>query len=415
MIPSPAVPDSFESDMILRRLRLTTLVPCVGVGVLLLSAKLTGLLSAILLVGILIVLHELGHFLAARRMGVPVDVFSVGFGQRLCGFQWKETDVRLSLIPLGGYVRLAGEESEVGTGATEDHPLFKKPYHQRMFFYSGGIIANVLTTLVLMVPLQIQQGRTVARTVSPVAVGEVVAGMPAAAAGLQVGDKLLAVGEVRFPGALWNDAVAHIQSRGGQPLTLEVDRNGQRLSLTLVPVGKPGSGRIGVAPGETALQAETRPLQAMDLVQGVGSAFKATGAMAYKVAGDYFRLFTGQLSVKEIGGPVSIVRIGSQAAQAGWYSFLFFAAYISINLAVLNALPIPGLDGSHALILTLERIRRKDFSIAVKERILATGFYLMLGLLVVVWIGEIKGQNAGWRGNQKGASRHLNGGVGAWN
>jgi len=361
-----------------------TLVPCVGIGALLLSPKVTGLLSALLLVGVLITLHELGHFLMARRMGVPVDVFSIGFGPRLFGFRWKETDVRLAAVPLGGYVRLAGEESEVGTGMTESHPFFQKPYHQRLLFYAGGIIANVLTALVLMVPLKIDDARITVRTTSPVTIGEVIAGLPAAQAGLQVGDQLLAVGPVRFPGATWEEAVAHIQSQAGQVLVVEVERQGTRRQVNLTPVGKAGAGRVGIAPGDAKVEVERRPLTVKDVGVGLRDAAYQTWQLAARVTGDYTRLFTGQLSIKELGGPVSIVRIGSQAAQAGWRSFLFFAAYISMNLAVLNALPIPGLDGSHALILTLERIRRKDFSLEVKEKILTAGFYVLLGVLVLV-------------------------------
>lgn len=370
--------------MLLRRLRLMTLVPCVGIGFLLLSPKLTGLVSALLLVGVLITLHELGHFLMARRMGAAVDVFSIGFGPRLVGFQWKETDVRLAAIPLGGYVRLAGEDSEVGTGLSEDHSFFQKPYHQRVLFYAGGIIANVLTTLVLLMPLRVDDARSRITYTGPVPVESVIGGMVAEKAGVKAGDKVLAIGELTFPGADAEKVVPYIRSKGGQSLPITLERGGERLTLNVVPEGSAGQGRIGVQFGTAEHRVDRDPLSMGTLSTGLKDAFKGTWDLAAKVAGDYYRLFTGQLSVKELGGPVSIVRIGSQAAQAGWRVFLFFAAYISMNLAVLNALPIPGLDGSHALILTIERLRRKNFSIAVKERILTAGFYVLLGVLVLV-------------------------------
>lgn len=300
MVPAPAVPGFFEIVMPLRRLRLMTLVPCVGVGFLLLSSKLTGLVSAMLLVGVLITLHELGHFLMARRMGAPVDVFSIGFGPRLCGFQWKETDVRLAAIPLGGYVRLAGEDSEVGTGLSESHPFFQKPYHQRLLFYAGGILANVLTTLVLLLPVRIDETRATVVCTSPVAVESVVSGQAADKAGLKAGDRVLALGDLVFPGADAEKIVPTIRARGGQPLPLLVERAGERLTLTVVPDGVAGSGRVGVQFGPTDTRVDRRPLTRADVVTGVKDAFKGTWDLAARVAGDYGRLFSGKLSVKWI-------------------------------------------------------------------------------------------------------------------
>lgn len=384
MIAPPAVPDSLENSMPFRRLRLMTFVPCVGIGFLLLSPKVTGLLSALLLVGVLITLHELGHFLAARRMGAPVDVFSIGFGPRLFGFQWKETDVRLAAIPLGGYVRLAGEDSEVGTGLSEDHSFFQKPYHQRLLFYAGGIIANVLTALVLLAPLRVDEARSRITFLGPMPVESVIGGKVADKAGVKAGDKMLSIGELTFPGADPEKAVPYIRSKGGKSLPITLERGGERLTVHVVPEGAAGEGRIGLQFGTPEYRVDRDPLTLASAGTGLKGAVTGTWDLAAKVAGDYYRLFTGQVSVKELGGPVSIVRIGSQAAQAGWRVFFFFAAYISMNLAVLNALPIPGLDGSHALILTIERLRRKNFSIAVKERILTAGFYVLLGVLVLV-------------------------------
>ncbi len=372
--------------MLLRRLRLMTFVPCVGIGFLLLSPKVTGIVSALVLVGVLITLHELGHFLAARRMGAPVDVFSIGFGPRLFGFQWKETDVRLAAVPLGGYVRLAGEDSEVGTGLSEDHSFFKKSYGQRMLFYSGGIIANVLTAFVIFTAVSVYQSRVVAMhpEPSPLLVMDVIKGGAAEAAGLKVGDQINRLGPLAFPGASDQEAIAHIRSMAGKPLELEVTRMGSTLKITATPKDEGGAGRIGIQFQPSRFQYDMRAIQVGDLWTGLKAGLQRTGNSALETARGYSRLFTFRISASEVGGPIAIVRSGSQAAQDGWMNFFMFAAFISMNLAVLNALPIPGLDGSHALILTIERLRRKNFTIAVKERILTTGFYLLLGLLVFV-------------------------------
>ncbi|HWQ07998.1 MAG TPA: site-2 protease family protein, partial [Holophaga sp.] len=129
-------------------------------------ANATGIAGAILMIGVLIFLHELGHFLAAKRMGLPVETFSLGFGPRLFGFKWKETDVRLAALPLGGYVKLAGYNPEEPESA-DPHGFLKQPYHRRMLFYSGGILANLLTAYVLLSVVGIDQSRITSATPKP--------------------------------------------------------------------------------------------------------------------------------------------------------------------------------------------------------------------------------------------------------
>src|SRR5690348_12178614 len=144
------------------------------------------------MLGGLIFLHELGHFLVAKRMGMPVEVFSLGFGTRLVGFKWRETDVRLSLLPLGGYVKLAGFNPEE-PGAEDPHGFLKQPVWKRQLFYGGGIIANLIVAFVLLWAIGVDSARVVkveAKPGSATVVGQVVKGMPADAAGLKEGDEL---------------------------------------------------------------------------------------------------------------------------------------------------------------------------------------------------------------------------------
>lgn len=378
-----------------RRFRFLTLAPCVALGLLFLSPKATGILSAAIMVGVLITIHELGHFLVARWMGAPVDVFSIGFGPRLLGFKWKETDVRLSAVPLGGYVRLAGETSEVGTGPAEGTPeadvltntFFTKPYYQRMLFYTGGILANLATAFVIFVGLGLEDVRVVKVTPPPVVVASVEGA--AAEAGLRAGDVLLSIDELAFPSTDWNTtAVSRIQGSAGKPMVFCVDRQGKRVELTITPRLSGKVGMAGIRPVKSSPVVELRPFQFADIGRAFGAGMRTSWQVMVAVTKGYWMLFTGQISPKHVSGPAGIVSMGSEAAQAGLAVFLSFTAFLSINLAVLNAIPIPGLDGSHAVILTIERIRRKDLPIALKEKILMTGFYLMLTLLVVLLVKD---------------------------
>lgn len=341
-----------------------------------------GLLSwgpAILMIGGLIFVHELGHFLVARWMGMPVEVFSLGFGPRLVGFSWRGTDVRLSALPLGGYVKLLGfnpEEPE----AEDPHGFLKQAAWKRQLFYAGGILFNVLTTFILLWVI----GTAQARLTGPLQVTALTEKFPAAEAGLKVGDQIVGVGDLRFPPSDQDEALDLIRSSAGKPVRVDVLREGQPLTLTVVPQDAGGVGRIGMGFGLSSQHLAERSFRVGDLGRGLKVAAVGSWRMGTQILGGFARLFTFRAKLTELGGPIAIAKMGNEAAKAGWMAYLYMTAMISMNLAILNALPIPFLDGGHMVILALERLRGKDFTVAVKERILAGGFVVLASLMLLV-------------------------------
>ena len=362
--------------------RLLYIVPAVLAGGLVPGAGFWG--PVVLLVG-LIFFHELGHFLVAKWMGMPVDVFSLGFGPRVAGFSWRETDVRLSLLPLGGYVRLAGYNPE-HPEAPDPHGFLAQPTWKRLAFYSGGITANVLITVVIFFAIGIDQARITERHAvpTPLLIVDVSPGTAAAQAGLQPGDQIRRFGDLSFPGSQSQEAIDYIQARPGQSIPVTLDRDGATRTLQVVPHSEGGKGRLGVTFETTSWIFDRRPFQFKDLGRGAVFATVTSAQLTWDILGNFGKLITRKLSLREVGGPITIVRAGSRAAKAGLAQFLFLTALISMNLAVLNALPIPFLDGGHAAILVVERIRGRELSVPVKERILTGGFLFLASLMAMV-------------------------------
>jgi len=349
-------------------------------------SKGAGIPGSFLMIGALIFLHEMGHFLFAKRMGIPVEVFSLGFGPRLCGFKWRETDVRLSVFPMGGYVRLLGYNPEEPE-AKDPNGFLNQPYGPRMLFYSGGILANLLTAFVLLWAVGVDRSRVTSATPAPapLQVYEVAPKFPAAMAGILPGDLIHQVGDLHFPGATNTQAVSFIQDHPGQPIPVTLERAGKTQILLVTPKDEGGSGRLGIMFQPTKLILTRRPLALKDFWTGSLSGLRTLRSSTVLVLQGYGRLVSCRSSIKEIGGPIAIIKEGSSAVQQGWATFCLFMAFISVNLAVLNAIPIPFLDGGHMVMLTIEKLMGKDLPAEIKERVLTGGFIFMVALMGFVF------------------------------
>ncbi|NLP12613.1 RIP metalloprotease RseP [bacterium] len=331
---------------------------------------------------LLIFVHELGHFLLAKLTGIRVERFSIGYPPRLFGKQIGDTDYCVSATPFGGYVKLSGMIDEsMDTESVKGEPweVMSKPVWARSLVIAAGPIFNVLLTVLVFSVGTFMAG--IPETIGPV-VGHVVDNMPAKAAGLQENDKILTVDQK--PIGSWDQLVEIIHAAPDRAVLVEWERGGEKFSADITPqldkIQK--IGLIGVEP-------KTRIRQA-GLVESLSSGFVSTWRLMALVFKSFGMLFSGEVSLKEgLGGPVRIAQLASDSARSGFGSLLMFTAFLSLNLAILNLLPIPALDGGHLLLLLIEAVIRRPVSTKIKIVAQQIGMALLLALMVFVIFNDV--------------------------
>lgn len=342
-------------------------------------------LVLIVALSILILIHEAGHFFMARWLGVQVDRFSIGFGRVL--FRWRrgQTEYCLSLLPLGGYVKLAGEQAAGTTGARWE--FGSRPVGQRAGIIVAGPLVNYMTGILLFI-LIFWAGHP---TLAP-QIGTILPGYPAAASGLQPQDLILRVNHI--PVESWEMVTDLVRRQtSGAPLALVVQRGGVEQTLLVRPKVKTGRtifGRsvkvavVGMLPAG-GVRIVRYPVDRA-IVEGVRRTWWLT-TMTYQ---SLWQMATGALSMKEsLTGPVGIFYLTSSAAQMGWRYLVQLFAVLSVSLALFNLLPIPVLDGGHLVFLGWERLRRRPVSVRVQEVMTQAGMCLLLGLLFLVTYNDL--------------------------
>jgi regulator of sigma E protease len=330
---------------------------------------LTTLLAAIFVFGLLIFVHELGHFIFAKITGMRVDEFAVGFGPKIISFRDGETLYSLRIIPLGGYNKIAGMDPD----EEEDERSFnRKPLWARALTVFGGSMMNFVLPIILFTIIYTSNGVNLPTEES--VLGQVIAGRPAAQAGLQMGDRIIAVDGQSVH--TWQDLVRRIHSSAGNKLVLTVERKTETLQVPVTPELDPNSqhGLIGVAP----FMIHTEPT----LPQSVGYAFSQTVFILKDMTSGIVHMFTGRAPA-DVAGPIGVAQMAGQFAQLGIIPLLQFAAFVSLNLGLINLLPLPALDGGHIVLLVLEGIRRKPISKSTLYTIQMIGFALILALVVM--------------------------------
>jgi regulator of sigma E protease len=422
------------------------------------------LLAFVFVLGVLIFVHELGHYLMAKRLGVKVLKFSLGFGPRLIGFRRGDTEYCISAIPLGGFVKMAGENPDDPRSGSTDEFLSRSKWERFQILIMGPLmnilLAVVVMALVLMqgadVPayqdqppvvgvvaagspaerggikpqdrivsvggrptdtwdqffaaigtrarrnvaiVLLREGREVTVQVVPDAetkyeIGEigvmpdvhphiraVTAGDPADKAGLKAGDLILAVnGETMVSAGQLSNAIA---TRAGMKVVFTIERAGVRQEIAVTPVKRGSRGVVGIGIGDEVRSIRPTPIQAVWM--SLQRNYEFSGLIFRTLVG----LLTTETSPRQLVGPVGIAELAGESAAAGWMALLTLLASISLNLGIINLLPIPVLDGGHIFIMAIEGIARRDFSIKVKEKMLMAGFAVLMLLMVTVIYNDL--------------------------
>ena len=348
---------------------------------------LTNLLPTAAVLGILILIHEFGHFLACRFSGVRVEKFSIGFGPEIFHWKGKETRYVVSLLPFGGYVKPSGESiSEIESGELRPYDYLAAPVWKRVFIVVAGVAMNYLLSFVLFVGIFV-----VGRPTPLAQIGGLVKGYPAESSGLIKGDRVLAVDGVSVK--LWRDLTERLNQVSSEQIQLKILRQGKELEVR-VPVrmenlqdvfGKAHRlPRIGILPDQEAFEIEKLAFPTA-VREGFETEFQLT-AMTYKAL---FYLVTGRLSLRTISGPIGIVAMTGTAAKMGMIYVLHLTAVLGISLAVINLLPIPALDGGHLIFLLIEAVSGRRPSLEFQERVTQIGFTFLMILMVLVLYNDL--------------------------
>ncbi len=348
------------------------------------------LISFVVLLGILIFVHELGHFLAARMTGVGVLKFSLGFGPKIFGKKIGETEYVLSWIPLGGYVKLLGESGNEELSPEEEKRSFcKQSVWKRILIVLAGPGFNFLLAVVIFIFVLIYGLPSLTSEI-----GEVQKDSAAYEAGMQNGDKIVFINgeKVKF----WDDIRAVIAESKDKQIEIVVERKGEEKSLFVKPKLSKSKNifgeevpayLIGISPSETTVIERRNPWDAI-----ITSVYK-TWEISKLTVISVVKIFEGVISPKTLGGPIFIAQVAGAQVKEGLIPFILFMAILSINLGVINLFPIPVLDGGHIFFYLIEIVTRREISLKVRELSQQIGFVILLMLMLFVIFIDIERLN----------------------
>lgn len=329
------------------------------------------IIMAILGFSLLVIVHELGHFVMAKVNGIKVEEFSIGMGPEVFSHKGKETQYSLRLLPIGGFVKMMGEEEVV-----EDERSFssKSPLRRISVILAGAFMNIVFAILIFAIYFSnIGFSKNIVDTV--------IDNSPAQEVGLQSGDKITEINGSKV--RTTDDILIEVQLSKGNPLNLVVDRDGKTMDLEVVP-------KQDEATGSYYMGFYYKRVTAPTIGESLKYTYNYTISMVKQTYKSLQLLVTGKLNLKtDVGGPVTIIRMSGEAAKSGIETLAYFLGVISINLAVFNLLPFPALDGGWAIILLIELITRRKVPDKVVGAINYVGFMVLMGLMVVVTLKDI--------------------------
>ena len=379
--------------------------------------------SFVLVIGVLVFVHELGHYLAARSVGVRIEKFSIGFPPRFISltsvkngwdimvFFYRFSNGRLSwgpvlntnfhikgrngsgteyvvaLLPLGGYVKMAGALDESLDNVVTNSPdeFMSKSVFQKIWILSAGVLMNIFTAFVIFSLLTYSQGLPKYNN-EPI-IGQLSSDGPALEAGLESGDEILSVNGEEI--LTWTDLVDNIRPIPDSPIDIEIQRNEEILKFSfnttkiVIPVenGIDSVGGIGIT--------QKYYYQPVNFGESIYYGYQKTLRSFGLITLTFQMLGSGQATLKDLGGPIMIGQIAGETAKAGWQPLFNFMALISINLAFLNILPIPGLDGGHIFLILIESIIRRPLSLKSRMVVQQIGMVFLLVLMVTIMFNDV--------------------------
>ena len=382
------------------------------------------ILAFIVLIGVIVFVHELGHFWAARSVGVGVERFSVGmppnfidftktekglvvdiyfFGLQDKKIKWKkvfsttfssfnspsETIYTIGLLPLGGYVKMKGilDESMDSDFKGADDELESKNALQKIWVMSAGVIMNLILTFFVFILIGNLQGDTKVETNNTI-IDYVVPEQSAELAGIIAGDKIISIDNIEVE--TWNDAVVNISQHPNETIPIVVERSGEILFMEVSLGSRPNlsTGRVDQQVGTLGVSKSQVPVE-LSFQESIIYGFNETMWAMTLMTSSLKMIFQGNVSRDEVGSVIMIGDMAGQAAQAGLVPFLFLMALISVNLAYINILPIPGLDGGHIALILIEVLMGRKLSVKARIRIQSVGMFILLSLMVFLLLNDI--------------------------
>lgn len=338
-------------------------------------------LSFVIVLGVLVFVHELGHYLVARWCGVKIEAFSIGFGRAIVKWTDKVGTVwKIGWIPLGGYVKMHGQErpqdvsDEVRATWVAGRTFHEKTVGRRAMVVAAGPIANFLLAIVLFAGLFAVSGRPIALT----EVGEVVADSAAASAGIKAGDQITQIDDTKT--TRFDQVQRIVSTHAGVPLAVHIKRGDQEQVLTVTPAATPGAN--GVSTGILGIRGGKTGFEPVSPLAAIPAGIEQTWTVSVQTLDGVWQMITARRGTEDLGGPLRIAQLSGQVAELGVPSLISFIAVLSVNLGLINLFPIPILDGGHLLFYFFEAMRGRPLSTRALEYGFRAGFAVLIALFV---------------------------------
>lgn len=334
------------------------------------------LVSMVFAFSLLVVFHEFGHFIVAKLLKVKVEKFAIGFGKEIIGFSGEETRYSLNFFPLGGFVKMLGDEPG-DEKAKDPRSYLAQPWYKRIFIVLCGPLMNFILTIILLVIIFLT-----GVYVPDASIGNVMADSPAAKAGLKSGDLIVKINNV--PVETWNDLTKLVYPNAGKELTLLVKRSNNEMIFKVVPKfdEERKIGLLGIIPSDG------QKLERYGIIEACKKGTLETYTLTIMTLQELWKMFTGKIA-PDVSGPIGIIKIISISAKAGFNSLVGVIALLSINLGIINLFPIPILDGGHILFLIVEGIRHKPMSVRKLQIAQAFGLVLIITIFIFATYKDI--------------------------